>query len=266
MCSSHSFFEYPLCVTFHLSLSLSQGDSGGPLVVVTTNNGGGVQHVQVGIISWGIGCGREEFPGVYSRVSRGYPWIKRQVCEYSKNPPSSFGCASSSSSSTATSASGGGGGGGGSSSISGSGGGNAWTPLFVAEFTNGFGPFISSGTDVLRTRVDADNVINLQFTGKMKTKDYNVISYNKCQAVINFKMVRMAASEEWCVEYSSNKGLSYRTAKCFEKSDYISDTWYFGQKATFSVESMNSMHIRFRCKANSKRDDVFIRRAKLECQ
>lgn len=210
----------------------------------------------MGIISWGIGCGREEFPGVYSRVSRGYPWIKQQVCENSKNPPLSFGCASSSST-TVTSASGEGGG---SSS------GNAWTPLFVAEFTNGFGPFISSGTDVVRTQVDADNVINLQFTGKMKTKDYNVISYNKCQAVINFKMVRMAASEEWCVEYSSNKGLSYRTAKCFETSDYISDTWYFGQKATFSVEGMDSMHIRFRCIANTKRDDVFIRRTKLECQ
>ena len=256
MLITHSFLNISSFVSFHLS---SQGDSGGPLVVTTNNGGGGVQHVQVGIISWGIGCGREEFPGVYSRVSRGYPWIKRQVCANSKNPPSSFGCASSSSS-TATSASGGGGGGG-SSGIS-----DAWTPLFVTEFTNGFGPFISSGTDVLRTQVDADNVINLQFKGKMKTKDYNVISYNKCQAVINFKMVRMAASEEWCVEYSSNKGLSYRTAKCFDKSDYISDTWYFGQKATFSVESMDSMHIRFRCKANSKRDDVFIRRAKLECQ
>ena len=243
----HSFYIYPL---ISHSLSYLKGDSGGPLIV--TNNGE-QQHVQVGIISWGIGCGREEFPGVYSRISRGYPWIKRQVCENSKNPPLSFDCASSSS----TSASGGG-----SSSSSSS----TWTPLFVAEFTNGFGPFISSGTDVLRTQVDADNVINLQFTGKMRTKDYNVIPYNKCQAVINFKMVRMAASEEWCVEYSSNNGLSYRTAKCFEMSAYISDTWYFGQKATFNVEGMNSMHIRFRCKANTKRDDVFIRRAKLECQ
>ena len=98
---THSFLNISSFVSFHLS---SQGDSGGPLVV-TTNDGGVVQHVQVGIISWGIGCGREEFPGVYSRISRGYPWIKRQVCEYSKNPPSSFGCASSSSS-TATSASG----------------------------------------------------------------------------------------------------------------------------------------------------------------
>jgi hypothetical protein len=247
---SHTPFIYPL-ISFSLVL---KGDSGGPLIV--TNNGGAQQHVQVGIISWGIGCGREEFPGVYSRISRGYPWIKRQVCENSKNPPLSFDCASSSSTTT-----GGGSSIGGSSSSS-----STWTPLFVAEFTNGFGPFISSGTDVLRTQVDADNVINLQFTGKMRTKDYNVLPYNKCQAVINFKMVRMAASEEWCVEYSPNKGLSYRTAKCFEMSAYISDTWYFGQKATFSVEGMNSMHIRFRCKANTKRDDVFIRRAKLECQ
>ncbi|KAF5294341.1 hypothetical protein FQR65_LT10794 [Abscondita terminalis] len=37
-----------------------QGDSGGPLV----SNG-----VQVGIVSWGIGCGKPNYPGVYTRIS-----------------------------------------------------------------------------------------------------------------------------------------------------------------------------------------------------
>ena len=57
-----------------------QGDSGGPLVV---GGGGGGPDVQIGVVSWGIGCGEEEFPGVYARVSRAYDWILGEVCLYS---------------------------------------------------------------------------------------------------------------------------------------------------------------------------------------
>jgi secreted trypsin-like serine protease len=42
-----------------------QGDSGGPLV----RRGDGGRWVQVGIVSWGQGCGRRRFPGVYTQVS-----------------------------------------------------------------------------------------------------------------------------------------------------------------------------------------------------
>lgn len=50
-----------------------QGDSGGPLVV---DQGG--TWTQVGITSWGIGCGGE-YPGVYSRVAAFRDWIDEQV-------------------------------------------------------------------------------------------------------------------------------------------------------------------------------------------
>ncbi|MDI1459904.1 serine protease [Catellatospora sp. KI3] len=42
-----------------------QGDSGGPLL---RRDGG--RWVQVGIVSWGVGCGRAAYPGVYTQVSR----------------------------------------------------------------------------------------------------------------------------------------------------------------------------------------------------
>jgi hypothetical protein len=52
-----------------------QGDSGGPIVVRKGN-----QHIQVGIVSWGEGCARADFPGVYSRISHVNGWIESVVC------------------------------------------------------------------------------------------------------------------------------------------------------------------------------------------
>jgi len=61
------------------------GDSGGPLVARLPlrrddGGGGGTMSTQVGIVSWGIGCGLASFPGVYSRVSHEVDWIDEAVC------------------------------------------------------------------------------------------------------------------------------------------------------------------------------------------
>ncbi len=52
-----------------------QGDSGGPLVASRD----GKSFKQIGVVSWGVGCGRVGFPGIYTRVSAFAPWIKSVV-------------------------------------------------------------------------------------------------------------------------------------------------------------------------------------------
>ncbi|XP_032393452.1 serine protease 33 isoform X2 [Etheostoma spectabile] len=49
-----------------------QGDSGGPLVTKS-----GSQWIQIGVVSFGIGCAEPNVPGVYARVSQYNSWITR---------------------------------------------------------------------------------------------------------------------------------------------------------------------------------------------
>ena len=53
------------------------GDSGGPLTV-TRRDG---RSQLWGVVSWGIGCGVEGRPGVYTRVSQFVDWITRTIAE-----------------------------------------------------------------------------------------------------------------------------------------------------------------------------------------
>ncbi|XP_012215618.1 transmembrane protease serine 9-like [Linepithema humile] len=53
-----------------------QGDSGGPLLVQEAD-----KLEIAGIVSWGVGCGRAGYPGVYTRVSRYLNWIHANMKE-----------------------------------------------------------------------------------------------------------------------------------------------------------------------------------------
>lgn len=50
------------------------GDSGGPILV---------EGEVVGVVSWGVGCAREDAPGVYASVPKLRPWIDAKLANFS---------------------------------------------------------------------------------------------------------------------------------------------------------------------------------------
>merc|ERR1712232_431809 len=59
------------------------GDSGGPLLLRGTSPS---SDELVGIVSWGISCADDNYPGVYARISYYYDWIVNTMCELNSDP------------------------------------------------------------------------------------------------------------------------------------------------------------------------------------
>lgn len=51
-----------------------QGDGGGPLVCEDTG-----QWYQVGVVSFGLGCGEKDTPGIYTKLNVLEPWIRNII-------------------------------------------------------------------------------------------------------------------------------------------------------------------------------------------
>lgn len=52
-----------------------QGDSGGPLLGLDENK----EWTLAGVVSWGRGCARPDYYGVYSKVNNGLEWINKTI-------------------------------------------------------------------------------------------------------------------------------------------------------------------------------------------
>ncbi|ODN04618.1 Serine proteinase stubble, partial [Orchesella cincta] len=63
-----------LCAGGEAGRDACKGDGGGPLVCEV----GGTWQIG-GIVSWGVGCGQQDVPGVYVKVSQYNDWIKKTI-------------------------------------------------------------------------------------------------------------------------------------------------------------------------------------------
>jgi len=73
---------FHLCAGIDGTVDACIGDSGGPLLQKQKDT-----WLQIGVVSFGIGCARRNTPGVYTRVSYYRDWILSFVCQFSREPP-----------------------------------------------------------------------------------------------------------------------------------------------------------------------------------
>lgn len=77
--SKNQFFEGIICAGFLAGgTDNCQGDSGGPMMLPQHMNGI-FPFYQIGVVSYGIGCGRERTPGIYTNVAHHVDWIKEKL-------------------------------------------------------------------------------------------------------------------------------------------------------------------------------------------
>ncbi|KAL7478263.1 hypothetical protein ACHAW6_004035 [Cyclotella cf. meneghiniana] len=261
----NQIFDAMLCAADQ-SQDACQGDSGGPLVMKGSSSNGSGDTV-VGLVSWGIGCASDIFPGVYSRVSRAYDWIKREVCSGSIDPPAGLCGGESNTSNSAAS----------NSNGSGSSSSSSWKTLIEEDFLSGYGTFKDGGSDVAyyNSVKGRSGVVRIQAGNGRRSSVFssNVLlnnkSYDKFKVIFSFYANSMESDDRFCLDYSVDGGTVWRKQKCWQSgAEFDNLKWYDDETVYLNPSSSNfdSLIIRFRCDGDSVQDDVLFDRVEIQGQ
>jgi trypsin len=248
--------ENMLCAEHQEMKDACQGDSGGPLVIKTSSD---QPDIQVGVVSWGIGCAHNDFPGVYSRITAQYDWIKTNVCEGSTNPPASFNCDDTSSiavsrtvdTTTKTQV------------ITE----DDWTTILQEDFDTGFGLFNQHGNDASHYLTAKNRVGVVRIAGGengVSTLNSNQITlenapYNKFKINFSFYAIEMEHSDDFCIEYEINDGAE-TGEKCWSSLHSFQNHVWYNDKSFEFVTALNahSLKVSFRIEGDDSVDDVLL--------
>ena len=249
---------------FNLSyLSLCKG---GPLVI-RGKDSNGADDIQVGLVSWGVGCASKHFPGVYARISEAYDWIQDEVCSKSQDPPANL-C---------------GGGGGGSSPKppspsppsppSPSGGGNGkWRTVLWEDFQQGYGSFQRGGRHAkfLKSKQNRSGIVGIQNGKGLKSsfysQDISVSGNSDFKVTFSYMAVAMEDDDSFCLDYSTDSGKKWKQVECWSGSKMPNKVWVDDVSVEFSDRNNDEINIRFRCDGNSNKDDILIDSVKVEAK
>jgi trypsin len=249
---------------------------GGPLVI-RGNDGSGADDVQVGVVSWGIGCANKNFPGVYSRISEAYDWIKSEVCSKSQDPPANL-CGGSGEVSNPKPPS--------SnpkppkpsppspSPPSSEGGNGKWRTVLSEDFKSGYGSFRRGGkhAKLYKEAKFREGVIRIQ-NGKgpkssFSSKNINVSGESDFRVTFSYMAISMEDDDSFCLDNSTDGGKTWNEVECWstKKNDFNNKIWKDNFTVEFSERNVDAINIQFRCNGNSNKDVVLFDKIKVEAK